>query len=155
VAAKNRCNPALNNPLDSLTSAQVSALNSLLERTSRDINAIRGASNSIVAITELVYLAQPLVSQAHKAADANVRGNLADQFNRLLPQIDQLAASPDFHRTSLLETDDLTDKVNQDSCVAAFNNTVPGDRAINKPQNNWATNSDVQVTADKLNAALI
>jgi len=104
-------------------------------------------------------LAQALVSEAHKTADTNVRESLAAQFKMLLAQIDQLAANPDFHRTNLPEADSLTVKLNEDNCsavvVPAFNNSVSGDLAIDKPQNNWATNSDIRATADHLNAALI
>src|SRR5262249_48058223 len=159
VAADNRYNPPPNNPLDFLTATEVSTLSSLLAGTSRGIMTIRAASDSIATIIKLVQLALALVSQAQKTTDTNVRARLADQFNALLPQIDQLAADANFNGVNLLEGSDLRIITNQNSSsgvvVTAFNTTVSGDLAINKPNNMWATNSEIQATADNLNLALV
>ena len=144
VAANNRYNPPLN---------------SLLARTSMGIKTITAASDGIRAITKLVELALALVSQAQKTADTNGRARLADQFNALLPKIDQLAADANFDGINLLGGDNFSIITNQNCCpavgVTAFNATVSGDLAINKPKNTWATDSEIQATADNLNLALM
>ena len=159
VAANNRYNPLPNNPLDFSTSKELSALNSLLDGMSRDITTIRAASDGIVAITKLVQLALALISQAQKTTDKNVRARLVDQFNALLPQIDQVAADADFNGINLLEGGDLRIITNQNCCsavgVTAFHATISGDPAITKPKNTWATNFEIQATADNLNLALV
>src|SRR5215510_3750962 len=153
VAANNRYNPLPNDPLDLRT------LNSLLDGMSKGITTIRAASDGIAAITKLVELALALVSQAQKTADTNGRARLADQFNALLPKIDQLAADANFDGINLLGSDNLSIITNQTGCsavvVTAFNATASGDLAINKPKNTWATDSEIQATADNLNLALM
>jgi len=154
-----RYNPLPNNPLDFSRSTELSALNSLLDGMTRGITTIGAANDGIAAIAKLVQLALALVSQAQKTTDTNVRAKLADQFNALLPQIDQLAADANFNGVNLLEGSDLRIVTNQNGCsgvvVTAFNATVSGDLAINKPKNTWATNSEIQATADNLNLALV
>jgi flagellin-like hook-associated protein FlgL len=159
VAANNRYNPLPNNPLDFSTSTELSTLNSLLDGMSRGITTIRAAGDGIAAITKLVQLALALVSQAQKTTDTNVRARLVDQFNALLPQINQVTADANFNGINLLEGGDLRIITNQHCCpavsVTAFHATVSGDLAITKPKNTWATNFEIQATADNLNLALV
>jgi flagellin len=157
VAANNRYNPAPNNPLDFSTSTELSTLNSLLAGTSMGTKTITAASDGIAAITKLVELALALASQAQKTADTKGRARLADQFTALLPKIDQLAADANFDGINLLGGGNLRIITNGCSAVGvtAFQATVSGDRATNKPKNTWATNSEIQATADNLNLVLV
>jgi flagellin-like hook-associated protein FlgL len=159
VAAANRYNQPAKSPLDLSTSTELSTLNSLLVGTSMGITTITAVSDGIAAITKLVQLALALVSEAQKTPDTNGRARLADQFNALLPRIDQLAADVNFNGIDLLGSGDLGIITNQNGCsavgVTACNATVLGDLAINQPKNTWATNSEIQGIADNLNLALV
>ena len=74
--------------------------------------------------TKLVQLALALVSQAQKTTDTNVRARLVDQFNALLPQIDQVTADANFNGINLLEGGDLRLITNQNCCPAVSVNLL-------------------------------
>src|ERR1700744_3261629 len=96
LATGKRVNSALDNPNNYFTAQgldnRASDLNNLLDSMSSGINTIQAANNGITAITKLVQSAQSLVSQALQTSDTSVRSGLADQFDAIRTQIDQLAA---------------------------------------------------------------
>ena len=82
----------------------------------RDLS-VQAANDGISAITKLVNSAKALANQAlgTSSTDTATRADLADQFDDLLTQIDQLAGDASFNGVNLLNGDNLTVNFNEDN----------------------------------------
>src|SRR5215471_4964513 len=107
LATGKRVNSALDNPINFFTAQglnnRASDLSNLLDSMSNAINTIQAANNGITSITKLVQSAQALVSQAQQTSDTTVRASLAQQFDDIRTQIDQLAGDSGFNGINLLD----------------------------------------------------
>src|SRR5262249_9333473 len=137
-------------------------LGALLDAMSTGINTIQAANNGLSAITKLVQSAQSLASQALQTSDTTVRSGLADQFDAILTQIDQLAGDSGFNGINLLDktnSQDLTVNLNETGTssvtVAAVDDTT-GASGLNiaASANAWAGNTDITAAQGDLTAAL-
>jgi flagellin-like hook-associated protein FlgL len=166
LATGKRVNSALDDPINFFTaqglSNRANDLRRLLDAMATGINTIQAADNGITSITKLVQSAQALTSQAVQTSDTTVRTNLANQFNAILVQVDQLAADAGFNGINLLDSTnsaDLTLTLNESGTstitIAAVDFSAAGDLAINNAANNWGGAADIQAASDDLSAALI
>lgn len=156
----------INSPRDkrvnALTAEELSAcvhdLGAISQKIGTAIKAIQAAEQSIPTITELIRLARALVKQAQRTTDVAARPILAGQFDVLPTQINQLAGETNLTSTSLLGPDDPTLRLSEGvraPLTVTFLNNAAGDLAINRSQNNWATDADIEVAAADLKLALV
>jgi flagellin-like hook-associated protein FlgL len=163
LATGRRVNSALDNPINYFTAQSLTSrandLNALLDTMSMGINTIQAANNGLTSITKLVQSAQSVVVQAQQTSDPTVRANLADQYNGILNQIDQLAADSGINGINLLAGSDLTITLNEDGSstvvIDGFADTTAGDLAIANAAGNWASDVDIATAKSELTAALV
>ena len=161
LATGKRVNSALDNPINFFTaqglSNRANDLSSLLDSMSNGINTIQAADNGITSITKLVQSAQALVSQAQQTSDTTVRDSLADQFDAIRTQIDQLSADAGFNGINLLAGNSLTVTLNESGTssvtVTGVTFTATG-LSITASANNWAAAADITAASSELTAAL-
>jgi flagellin len=165
LATGKKVNSALDNPNSFFTSqslqGRASDLSNLLDAESNAVQTVQAASQGITAIQKLVDSAKALGNQALQTSDTATRADLADQFDDLLTQIDQLAKDSGFNGINLLNGDDLTVNFNEDGSSSA---TISGfvdsdstdsgsDLKIAASVGSWAASSDIQDALDDVSAA--
>ena len=140
-------------------SARVHDLSALIQKIAMVLAATEAADQNISIISELVRSARALVGQAQQTTDVTIRAALADQFDALLPRLDQIAGEATVGGINLLAGNDLTITMSEDVSavitVASFNDTAAGDLALNRSHNKWATNADTDIAAAELKLALV
>jgi len=165
LATGKRVNSALDNPVNFFTAAGLSNrandLSSLLDSMATAFNTIQAANNGITSITKLVQSAQALVSQANQTSDTTIRSGLADQFDAILTQIDQLAGDSGFNGINLLDSSnssDLTVTLNESGSstvtISAVDFTTGGDLSIAGATGAWASDGDISAASAELTTAL-
>jgi len=162
LATGKKVNSALDNPINYFTAQSLSTrandLNALLDSMSTAVNTIQAANNGISSITKLVQSAQALVNQAQQTSDPTALATLANQFDTIRTQIDQLAGDSGLNGINLLAGATLTVTLNETGtstiAVAGVNDTCAGALSVNASANNWASASDISAAASQLTAAL-
>lgn len=161
LATGKKVNSALDNPNSYFTSqsllGRASDLSNLLDAESNAVQTVQAANNGITAIKKLVDSAKALANQALQTSNTTTRSDLADQFDDLLTQIDQLAADSGFNGVNLLNGDDLTVNFNEDASssvtISGVTDTTAGDLAITASANSWASKTDIDAALTDITAA--
>jgi flagellin-like hook-associated protein FlgL len=156
-----KVNSALDNPNSFFTaqslSGRASDLSNLLDAEGNAVQTVQAASQGITAIQKLVDSAKALANQALQTSDTATRADLADQFDDLLTQIDQLAKDSGFNGINLLDGDDLKVVFNETGTssvtISGFTDSTSGDLGIAASAGNWATNANIQDALDDITAA--
>jgi flagellin-like hook-associated protein FlgL len=165
LATGKKVNSALDNAINFFTaqglSNRANDLSALLDSMSTAVNTIQAANNGITSITKLVQSAQALISQAQQTSDTATRSGLAQQYNAILTQIDQLAGDSGFNGINLIDKNnstDLTVTMNETGTstitVAAVDFSSNG-LSIANSANNWAASTDLAAASTDLTAALV
>ncbi len=156
-----KVNSALDNPNSFFTAqslqGRASDLSNLLDAESNAVQTVQAANQGITAIQKLVDSAKAVANSALQTSDTVTRADLADQFDSLLTQIDQLAKDSGFNGINLLNGDDLTVNFNEDGTssvtISGNTDTTAGDLSIAASAGNWATSANIQVALDDISAA--
>lgn len=163
LATGRRVNSALDNPTSFFTAQNLTVrandLNALLDTMSMGINTIQAANNGLTSITKLVQSAQSVATQAQQTSDPTVRAALADQYDEIRNQIDQLAADSGINGINLLGGNNLTITLNETGTstvvINGFDDTTAGDLAVAGATNAWVNDADIATAAGELTAALV
>jgi flagellin-like hook-associated protein FlgL len=125
------------------------------------VSTIESAINGIDAITDLVQQAKGLANQAKATGDTNERSTLAEQFNALLTQIDDLANDASFKGTNLVQgtPDNLTVEFNEDgtsdlTITGLDSTTGTAGLDITEAAGNFANDTNIDAALTELNSAL-
>lgn len=136
-------------------------LNSLKDNIDQSISALTAATNGIEAITQLVEQAQGIAITAKATGDTNERSSLAQQFDALLAQIDNLANDASYQGQNLIQgsPDNLVVDFNEDSSsqitILGIDSTT-GTAGINVAgaQGNFAVTTDIDLALTATRNAL-
>jgi flagellin-like hook-associated protein FlgL len=125
------------------------------------VSTIESAINGIDAITDLVQQAKGLANQAKATGDTNERSTLAEQFNALLTQLDDLANDASFKGTNLVQgtPDNLTVEFNEDgtsdlTITGLDSTTGTAGLDITEAAGNFANDTNIDAALTELNSAL-
>jgi flagellin-like hook-associated protein FlgL len=160
-----KVNSALDNAAAFFTSValnnRASDLSTLKSDIDLAISTIGSAIDGIDAITELVQQAKGLANQAKATGDTDEKSTLAEQFNSLLTQIDDLAGDASFNGTNLIQAtpDDLTVEFNEDGSsdltISGLDSTTGASGlSITAAAGNFASDGNVDAALTEINAAL-
>jgi len=135
-------------------------LNALKDSMGEAIQTLKAADAGISAITKLIEQAKGIVTSARSAAAADL-ADLAQQFDDIVAQIDDVAADASYKGTNLLNGGSLTVTFNEDGtstmAITGFTATSAGDLLIGSAvsdNNAWAASADVDASLAELTAAL-
>lgn len=151
-----KVNSALDDPINFFAAQahtqRATDLAALKDQMGEGIQTIKAADAGIGGITDLVAAAKSLAQSALASADATERSDLADQYDAILTQIDNLATDSGYKGTNLLGSDDLTVNFNEDASsnltVSGFDASSSGlsiDAAVTSGTTLWE--NDVDITA--------
>jgi flagellin-like hook-associated protein FlgL len=120
------------------------------------IQAVKAASQGIDAIVKLIEQAKGLTAAARSASTADA-ATLADQFDALMTQIDELAGDASYKGTNFLDSAVLVVDFNEDASssltITGFDGSSSG-LGIAAAANDWAASTDVDAAVADLDAAL-
>lgn len=161
LATGKKVNSALDNPNSFFTaqglSSRASDLSDLLDGESNAVQTVQAANDGITAIQKLVASAKALANSALQTSDTAARADLADQFDDLLTQIDQLAADSGFNGVNLLAGDNLTVNFNETSTssvtINGVNDTTANDLSIAGAAGSWATKTNIDAALSDITTA--
>lgn len=125
------------------------------------IQAVKAASQGIDAIVKLIEQAKGLTAAARSASTAD-SATLADQFDALMTQVDQLAGDSGYKGTNFLDGSELVVDFNEDASssltISGFNASSGGavgtGLGIEAAAGNWATSANVDTAVLQLDTAL-
>ena len=89
--------------------------------------------------------------------DASTRAKYAEQFNKILTQIDQLAKDSGYKGINLLQNNNLTVIFNEDrssSIVVKGADASSGGLGISAAENSWATDNDINTSITEIETAV-
>jgi flagellin-like hook-associated protein FlgL len=160
LASGKRVNTAVDDPAAYFAAqANTSRANDLAARKDamgEALQAVTAASQGIDSITTLIQQAKGLTAAA-RSANATDRSTLADQFDALMTQIDNIAGDASYKGTNFLASDSLTVDFNEGGTssltITGFDATSTG-LGIGAAANAWVANTDVDAAVADLDAAL-
>jgi flagellin-like hook-associated protein FlgL len=138
---------------------QASDLTSLKDNLSTALTTVSSTVDSISSIKDVVGQLQGIVSAASSTTDATARAGFAQQYNALLPQLDQLANDAGFNGTNLLNgsSGSLTVSFNANNkstlTISSVDATSNG-LGIGAASNNFASSADLNAASAQLSSAL-
>ena len=120
------------------------------------VQTVKAALQGIEGITKLIEQAKGLAASARSASTAD-RSTLADQFDSLRTQIDQLAADAGYKGTNFLDSGSLTVEFNEDASstltVSGFDASTTG-LSIDAAASAWASDANIDAAVSDLDGAL-
>ena len=120
------------------------------------IQTVKAALQGIDGITNLIQQAKGLSASALSATTAD-RATLAQQFDALRTQIDQLAGDSSYKGTNFLKSGNLTVQFNEAASssltITGFDATTTG-LGIGAAQNAWAADTDITTAVTSLDNSL-
>ncbi len=121
------------------------------------VQTVKAALQGIDGVTKLIEQMKGLATSA-KSASATDRATLADQFDALRTQIDELSGDSGYKGTNFLDDDALTVDFNEDASstltISGFDAAVGGDLDIAAAANDWVADTDIDGAVADLDAAL-
>jgi flagellin-like hook-associated protein FlgL len=133
LATGKKVNTALDNPTNFFAAQnhtqRASDLTARKDAMSEAIQGVTAADKGITGITALIEAARGL-SQSARSSDATGRDNLAQQFNTIRTQIDQLASDSGYKGKNFLKSDTLNVLFNENGgsslTITGFSGTSAG-----------------------------
>ena len=160
LATGKRVNSAIDDP--SAYFAAQNAMNRANDLSTRKddmgeaIQTVKAALQGIDGITNLIQQAKGLAASALSATTAD-RATLAQQFDALRTQIDQLAGDSSYKGTNFLKSGNLTVQFNEAASssltITGFDATSTG-LGIAASTNAWAGDADISAASTSLDNAL-
>ena len=161
LATGRKVNSAIDNPTSFFTSSalnsRASDISRLLDDIGQSVKTVEAADNGIKALTKLVESAQGIARQARQSSDATVRSDLADQYDAIRTQIDELVQDTGYNGINLLNGDDLKVTFNETDTSSLTLTGVTLDSAglaISAAAGSFATNANVDAALTELTAAV-
>jgi flagellin len=143
---------------------QASDLMSMKDTMSEAVYTIKAADNGIDAIKDLMSTAKSIADSARSisgqdAESRQQRSELADQFKEVLNQVAAIAQDSGYGGVNLLKGSNLAVSLNKDEEaiieIEGFDaNTSAGSDLAISVENNWASESDVDVSISDINSAV-
>ncbi len=155
----------INNPLDGASefftskalSNRAADLSQVKDRIGQAISTIQAATTGLDAIADLTKQARAIAEAARNTSDPTERQALADQFNRLRGQIDNLARDAGFGGTNLIQSspDTLEVTLNEEGSstltVTGSDSTSAG---LGIGARTFATDADIAAAISETTGAL-
>jgi flagellin len=124
LATGKKVNTAIDDPLNFFAAAglndRASDLSRLQDAMGQAVKTLDAASSGIDGMTKLLQTAQGLANSAAATTDSTTRQSLANQYNTLLAQVDELMKNSGYGGTNLLNGDKLVVKFDASSTTATL-----------------------------------
>lgn len=120
------------------------------------IQNVKTADQAVKSINTLIEQAKGLIASA-RSADTAERAELAQQFDDLRTQIDNLASDSSYRGKNLLDSDELVVEFNEDGSsdltITGFDASSSG-LGVDAAAGSWAADTDLDAAEADLDAAL-
>ncbi len=151
LATGKNVNSALDNPTNFFASQaalnRASDLNNFKDGIKEAIQVIKTADIGMVAMTSIFKQASAIADSAKQASSLSALGQLAEQFNNMRKQVDDLSADSSYRGTDLLRRQDLTVALGSNSTL-----TIQGSDATSSGFDNMTNGLNVETASmDPLN----
>lgn len=138
------------NALSNLQSAN--DLNSYKDTISESIKGMQAANNGIEAISKLADTAKGIASAALSTSDPSQRSEMAQNFNSIISQMNQIAKDSGYRGTDLLTGDSQNVQTGKQSTleITGFDGTG-GAQSVT---GNWGSNSEIQASMKQIETSV-
>ena len=141
---------------ESLT-GRASNLTSRLDGITKGIQTVKAADNALTSIKGIISQMKGVASDAKGVTDATERSNLADKFDDLRTQLDQLQSDATYDGVNLLDSGNLTvefgEKIGSATlALTGFDGSATG-IGVAAAANSWAADADIDAAVTGLETA--
>ena len=127
-------------------------LNSFKDTMSESIKTMQAANNGVEAISKLADMAKGIASSALLTSDPAQRSQMAQSYNTVISQMNQIAKDSGYRGTDLLTGDSLSVQTGKQSTleVTGFDGTGGAQPAAG----NWGSNGEIEASMSQMETSV-